>query len=453
MASTRESIPPQDVIFHPHSFADYDGRLFSWEGNLYRGISAERAAFFLQLFRNGSVQDLMGRGLVATKLTDFSLDGYGMVVQHKEVPFPSYPNEWCMAMLKDAAALILDLATELTHKNLSLKDGHPWNVLFNFHEPVFVDLTSIVPLGSDPEWLAFDEFCRFFYYPLILMSGGQERIARCLLSEYEGVTRKDLLSLARGFGISTFAVSKLFRRMLRPIRIRKKSDGQKSQLFTFTQFKRDLEMIVEPSYSGRLASTRGARPELLPAGEAAVDWQLVYRVVSDKRPKSVLDIASQEFHHPEQITRLGCEVVYFAADPKRVTGVYRDARKQGLPILPLLMDILKPTPSIGYSSHYSIAATERFKCDMVVALSLVEDLVLGKYLNFELIAEILSSFSKRWAIARFSSREYLEADRRWLNVPRWYTLANFINALRRRFRNVEAISSDQEGRAMLLCAM
>jgi hypothetical protein len=452
MTSSQESIPPQDVIFHPHSFADYDGRLFSWEGNLYRGISAERAAFFLQLFRNGSVQDLIGRGLVATKLTDFSLDGYALVVQHKEVPFPSYPNEWCMAMLKDAAALILDLAIDLTHKKLSLKDGHPWNVLFDFHEPKLVDLTSIVPLGSDREWLAYDEFCRFCYYPLILMAHGQERIARCLLSEYEGVKRTDLLALARSFTVSTFAVSKLFDRIVKPIRTWKQGDGPKSQLSTLRQLKRDLEMIVEPSHSAPPALAREVRTQVIAGGTETAEWQVLYKVLSDKRPGSVLDIANGEFHHPEQITRLGCEVVYFAANSESATRVYRDARKQSLRILPLLIDILKPTPSIGYSSHYSIAATERFKCDMVVGLTLVDYLVLGKYFNFDLIAEILSSFSKRWAIAGFSSREYLEADRR-LNPPSWYTLDNFMNALRVRFRSVEAIWSDSGGRAFLFCAM
>jgi hypothetical protein len=249
-------------------------------------------------------------------------------------------------------------------------------------------------------------------------------------------------------------MSILLRRILRPLQIWKKSDGQKSQLSTFTQLRRDLERIVEPSYGGRLASTRESRQQLDPTGsEVATECQVLYRVVSEKRPNSVLDIAGQEFRHPEQLARLGCEVVYFAAHPESATRVYHDVRQQRLAILPLLMDILKPTPSIGYSSHYSIAATERFKCDMVVALSLVEDLVLGKYVNFELIAEILSSFSKRWAIAGFSSREYLEADRKRLNVPRWYTLANFIDALRARFRSVEAVYSDPQGRAMLLCAM
>src|SRR5581483_108666 len=42
---------------------------------------------------------------------------------------------------------------------------------------------------------AYESFCRFAFYPLILMARGHERIARRLLPEYEGVRESDVRAL------------------------------------------------------------------------------------------------------------------------------------------------------------------------------------------------------------------------------------------------------------------
>src|SRR4051812_4704844 len=164
-------IPYCEVHFHPHSFADPAGRLFWWNGQLYRGITAEWAGLFRRLFRDDEIQRLVDRGLLQeTELTHLTLDGYALVVRHRPIPFTSYPNEWCAAMLKDAAFTIIDLVMELGQRGLTLKDAHPWNVLFDAYKPVYVDLTSIIPIEHNASWPGGGEFCRFCLYPLLLMA-------------------------------------------------------------------------------------------------------------------------------------------------------------------------------------------------------------------------------------------------------------------------------------------
>ena len=190
-------IPADELRFHAHSFADPAGRLFWWNGELYRGLHAESAALFRDLLRDGTLERLAEQGLlIDTWPTDFSIDDYEMVVRHRVIPFASYPEEWCPAMLKDAALTLLDLLIELAHCGLTLKDSHPWNLLFDRGRPVYVDLTSITPIRND-HWGGFDEFCRFYRNPLVLMAHNQERIARRLLLEYDGVTEADVSALIR----------------------------------------------------------------------------------------------------------------------------------------------------------------------------------------------------------------------------------------------------------------
>jgi hypothetical protein len=148
---------------------------------------------------------------------------------------------------------------------------------------------------------------------------------------------------------------------------------------------------------------------------------------------------------------MGYKVVSADADPSRATSIYEAARAKGLPILPLIIDFIKPTPSVGYSDHYSIAATERLKCDLVLAFGLVHKIAFENYFSFDLIAEGLSAFSKRWLIVEFPRAENREGDkpREEKSDPR--PLDDFINALRKRFSSVINLSYGAEPDVLLLC--
>src|SRR6185503_11955020 len=125
----------------------------------------------------------------------------------------------------------------------------PWNVLFDACKPVYVDVTSIEPQKDESSWPAYDEFCRFCYYPLILMSHGQERIARSLLPEYEGVLRKEFLAIMLGSAPLGFILSRLLNRGLRSIRFGFKN--RQSVPAFLKRVRKDLEKIELPTYESR----------------------------------------------------------------------------------------------------------------------------------------------------------------------------------------------------------
>ena len=100
-------------------------------------------------------------------------------------------------MLKDAALTKIRLLTELARYRFTLKDAHPWNILFDAWKPVYVDISSIVSISDNTGWHGYDEFCRFYLYPLMLMAHGQDRIARRLFTELDGVSKADVSKLTR----------------------------------------------------------------------------------------------------------------------------------------------------------------------------------------------------------------------------------------------------------------
>lgn len=468
-----DQIPSPEVSFHPHSYGDPAGRLFQWNGQLYRGISSEWAPFFRRLLQDGVIQRLVDRGLlIETELTSLILDGYGMVVRHRCVPFASYPNEWCAAMFKDAALTYIELVTELAPHGLSLKDTHPWNILFDAWKPLYVDLTSIIPTTTDSMYFAYDKFRRYYLYPLVLMSIGQERIVRCLLPDYEGITKSDFLILGQGCAFSAPVLSRrsrlttvlrrqasnplgrVLKRTLRPVRslFDKRSHGPKSRLDFLAQVRREVESITLPSFESEPSEGNGnSTLSLSPQNTWTAKQQNLCKILTELRPNSVLDIGSNSGWYSKLAALLGSRVVSFDTDAAHVTRLYYYARDKKLLILPLIMDFTDPTPARGLSSHYSIAAIERFQCDLVLALSLLHHVVFKRHLNFDQIVDGLSLFSKRWLIVEFTLREDPRIYGWRLDKFSWYTLDNFIDTLRRRFRSVSIIPSQPEPHVLLLC--
>ncbi len=361
--------------------------------------SARRSQHFIPgLFQEGVIQRLVDRGLfVKSEVTDLTMDGYELVIHHHTIPFPSYPNEWCAAMFQDAVLAVLDLGLELACENLTLKDHHLWNLIFDGSHPVYVDLTSIVPIKDGVYWPNYDKFCRSCLFPLLVMASGYDRIARHLLPDYEGVQPTEVAAL-------TSEASRSIRKLLS---YRPKNSSSP------TEYLKELRDLV-----GKIewpAST----------GQADIQPDSLETLLRDLRPRSVLDIASPGGSGAKLAARAEIPSVYFESDSARVTRVYREAR--GNPrILPLVMDFTKPTPSIGFGSHYSMAASERFPCEMVLAYDLVHHLMFERYLNCEQITEGLSAFTTRWAVVEFTARVPMDELR---------------ESLRRRFNRVEVIAN------------
>ena len=462
-------IPPGEVTFHPHSFGDPAGRLFWWNGGLYRGISYEKTAFYRQLFQNDIIQRLIERGiLIESKPTGLTLDGYGMVVHHRCIPFASYPHEWCAAMFRDAALAYLDLSSELVREGLSLKDTHPWNILFDGCRPVYVDFTSIQSLAAGSLHPPYDKFRRYYLYPLMLMAQGKERIARCLIPEYEGVGESEVLMLTSDNGVCEQLGTKL-RRMMTALRAKTPQSARRrlktiKSLFGKTDtvvssgldYIRHLRVQVEKI---RLSSEflmysspdrRSAAAYSIPVLTAAKQ-QCLQRILSELKPTSVLDIKAGDGWCSKLANSLGSQVVSFEPNPVRTTGIYEYARARQLKILPLIMDFTDPTPSRGISGHSSIAATDRLRCDLVLAMGLLPGIVLRKKLNFEQIVEGVAIFSNRWVILEFS---LVDQDNVYPSEPQkfpWYTLENLTNTLRKRFRAVDARHLDGDCNVFLVC--
>ncbi len=148
--------------------------------------------------------------------------------------------------------------------------------------------------------------------------------------------------------------------------------------------------------------------------------------------------------------RNGHRVTAFDCDATCIHGLYAEASREQLPILPLVMDFARPSEAYGPSGQYPEAG-ERFRSDIVLALALVHHLVFGQHMTFGEIVAGLSRFTEKTLLVEFVPRD----DRclvTWNTAgAEWYTLENFVNALRAEFPRVEVMESNREPRKLMRC--
>jgi hypothetical protein len=164
-----------------------------------------------------------------------------------------------------------------------------------------------------------------------------------------------------------------------------------------------------------------------------------------------LEICADKRQYSREALSAGSRVVTFDTDQVAVARLYEEGHAKNWSILPLVMDFMKPTPSVGYSNHYSISATDRFRCEMVLALGLVRKAVLEYFLSFDLLVEGLALFSTRWLVLDFPMLEEKSSSKLRTANFLWYTRQNFIEALKKRFQSIRIIDGEFESRAVLLC--
>ena len=230
------------------------------------------------------------------------------------------------------------------------------------------------------------------------------------------------------------------------------SRSQESYLTSLEQLNSEVENISLPSVN-REGSVHEGNP--IPPPLLQDDWtekqRSLHKLFNELRPASVLTIGGDMTWYCKQAAAFGSRVVSFDTNLVRVTQLYYDARNKKLPILSLVMDFTDPTPSRGLSSHWAIAATERFPCDMVLALGLVHQIVFKRYLNFEQIGQGFALFAKRWLVVEFVPVEDPELRQGGSDRFSWYTLDHFMHSLRKWFPSITILPCHPQPRVLLLC--
>jgi hypothetical protein len=459
------SIPIEEINFHPTSFCDRHGRVFWWRGELYRAISPEKVSFYRDLFARGIAQRLIEQKLlVATQLTELTLEDYPLVLKHHLIPFVSYAHEWSPAMLKDCAWLVTKLMLELAKDNLTLSDVCTFDIMFDSCQPVFVDFGSLTIANGDRTLGRYEaDFRTYFIDPLTIAAKGYGKLARWLFADYD----HDVMAECTALTINkprNLVWNQQLKRKLKALEQLLNPATAKQIRGVIARFKKlptdkglygtDLvEQLWQELEQIPLDRRSQARDRLtsLPSETETQKQITVRQILAELKPQTVMDFGSGGGWYSQLAASLGSRVVAIDVDEQKLTQCYRGGAAKNLPILPLVMNFRNPSPGYGICNRSVASASQRLPCELVMALGLVHLLVFEQLMTLSQIAETLALFSLKWLLVEFYDCQDSEIALASVDDYPKYTRENFCVILQQWFTSVKIMPSERESRVLLLC--
>jgi hypothetical protein len=446
------------------------GSVFLAGDRIWRGIHQEYENDCLRILYNPSVQGMLGKKIVDTYRVEQGLPDYPLTLEQRRITPPSYCYEWPMLMLQDAAILTLEICADLNETGFVLKDGTPWNILFDGPRPLLVDFTSIMPQEEDIPWVAYDQFFRQFVFPLLvgeLVSGRASRAL--LLCSQNGISPDEITRFLPAFPWmkKPWLIKRLFLPMLAIDLARKSGQDKKiaeyrrsiplkstERITFFEDLKKEIQSLQFKTGKSHWSQYYEDINEFFTPGAFNGKQRLVADLVEHCKPATVVDIGCNQGGYAILAAQAGAKVVAFDTDEDSVTALYHLARLKELNILPLVGDVLYPAPQAGWRGIEFPSAPKRFRSQMALALALVHHLAITQIQTFDRIVKTLADYTDRWLITEFvpledpRSQELLLTNRRDMS---WYCLDNFIGALKKEFPQVETFPSHPAGRTLCFC--
>jgi len=407
------------VNYERASFRDPDARVLKREGDrILRAISPRAAALDDRLRASGLIDQLVREGLLVenSRCRDVPVpEGWAAVIESKPVPFVNYPYEWSFSMLQDAALLTLNLTERALQHNVALKDASAYNVFFHGARPVFIDVCSLGPYEDGTPWLAYGQFCDHFLAPL-------------MLEAYKGIPFQSFLrSNLSGLSVST-QVAPLFsaRDLLRPgvlthVKLRALLDRRTQRLGT--GMRREVRRASLPkaavlSNIRRLKRLVARLTSRSPSIWADYDQSNTYDARMIERKAAFVSAACERLGGGTLAWDLGANtgrysrilskhfpyVIALDADPGVIDQLYRELKgtSDEKAILPLVGDIMNPSPSQGWRGAERDCLLNRGRPVFAACLALAHHICLGQGVPLSSFLDMVREISNA-AVVEFVS--------------------------------------------------
>jgi hypothetical protein len=391
------------------SFRDPSGVVFERGGIMYRKIEPLYRDQYEHLMSSGLYEALTNsRLLIRHKVVE---QEHALIIRPEQVPFISYPYEWCFEQYREAALVTLRIQRLALQFDMTLKDASAYNIQFINGRALLIDTLSFDRYTESP-WAAYGQFCRHFFAPLMLMLHVDQRLGKTMQNYIDGIPLDLADSLLHGKGglsawqhihLHSAAVNRYGgegRKESAPVQITLKKTVLLSiidSLIRTVQRLKPKNKITEwgDYYSATNYTGYSARQK-----EAIVERYLDTAVCSPavegaaEHTALVWDFGANDGRYSRCAIKHGAAVVAFDIDPIAVSRNYLAVRKSKEPMLPLLLDLTCPSPAIGFANRERKTIGERRKPEVILMLAVIHHLAISNNLPLEMIAAWLAPLTK-----------------------------------------------------------
>jgi hypothetical protein len=454
-------------VVEPGSFRDPSGFVFTRGDTLFRQVQASYRADYERLIDSGLYQTLVDKGLLISHTemcADYGLtpDAYRVLLP-EQVPFISYPYEWCFSQLRDAALATLQIQKEALRAGMSLKDASAYNIQFLAGRPVMIDTLSFEIYVEGRPWPAYRQFCQHFLAPLALMSRTDIRLRELLRANIDGIPL-DLASRLLS------ARTRLDLGLLTHIHMhgaaQKRYEGRQVRIVE------RVPKLSKTALLGLIDSLEGAvkklswKPSGTTWGDYYSDTNYTDRAMGSKRalvsemldqvtpkPRTVWDLGANTGEFSRLAGERGAQTISWDIDPAAVEKNYLACKAESKSnILPLIEDLTNPSPDLGWELNERRSLFRRGPADLLMALALVHHLAIGANVPLGRVAHFLRSIGG-WLIVEFVPKSDSQVQRLLASredIFTGYSQANFESEFLGHFDIVRSSSVPDSERTLYL---
>lgn len=391
-------------MIHESSFRDPSGFLFYEEGKLLRQVNKSYQKDYEHLMTSSLYDKLIKKRLLVEHTEIESHHGLDSdcykIIEPTLINFISYPYEWCFSQLKDAAIATLKIQIEALEFGMTLKDSSAYNIQFHNGKPILIDTLSFEIYEEGKPWQAYRQFCQHFLAPMALMSYTDIRINQLMKIYLDGIPLDlacKLLPFKTKMNIS----------LLMHLHLHAKSQKKYNQKGTASK---NIK-IARANLLGLMQNLLSTILKLQ-CKDQKTEWgeyysftnyssssfihkkEIISQFLENINPKTIWDLGANtgEFTHIASAKGINC--IAFDIDPIAVDIHYNSIKSQQIEnILPLIMDITNPSPSIGWNNKERLSFQQRTLPDTIFALALIHHLAISNNLPLIKIASFFSELT------------------------------------------------------------
>jgi hypothetical protein len=409
---------------HPSSFRDPSGFVFERDGVLYRQINRSYREDFDTLLHSGLYETLVQQRLLIpheeVDIEPFDPATVYKLIKPEPIPFLSFPYEWCFSTLKDAALTTLRIQRLSLKHGMILKDASAFNIQILQGKPILIDSLSFQRWVEGRPWDGYRQFCQHFLAPLALMAHKDIRLSKLLTSFLDGLPL-DLAShilpikTMGNFSLLTHIHlhSRLQKRAAKDVPQQVNLSPRKVTMNSLLGMTDDLQRAIkglkwdpETTRWADYYETFSYTDESVSAKEA-----LVESFIRKAKPNCIWDIGANTGHFSRIASGQGIFTVSMDFDPGAVEINYQKVTEQGEElVLPLVIDLMNPTPSLGWQLRERESILDRSPVDAIMALALTHHLAIGNNLPFSEIAGFFARLCQ-WLLIEFIPKDDIQVQR------------------------------------------
>ncbi len=404
--------------YDPGSFRDQSGRVYQFDGQIYRGLSADALAEWESVASSQFLQRHLSTGsFVVTERADEAelpvhlTAEWAGTLRHETIPFVSYPYEWSFHMLREAALLQLELLADALREDMILKDATPYNTQFRGSQCVFIDTASLVRYKAGEAWMGYRQFCQTMLYPLMLQSYHDFDFQPLLRGRIDGITPTQCLNLLtkrdllrKGVFPHVYLHSKLESNAVRHPQgtaesLKAEGFGKKliqNNVRKLTQIVQGLKWKPKQSAWSEYDVTESPVQQ-----DGAAKEDFIRGIVGSRRWRLVWDLGCNIGRYSRICAEHSDYVIALDYDHLAIDRLYRSLKSERNDrILPLVFNIADPSPGLGWRGIERRDLAGRGRPELVLALALIHHLVLRENIPLADIVDWLADL-KSAAVIEF----------------------------------------------------